>query len=134
MLDNFFCSAWFFNATFRIWSYFLSFGNKTTSKGITCLMGIAIWWVCERKYEHASKSWKAYSNPCQLEYSLTYFDDMLEYTLTKVYFAMLAIIHTLSMPCGFATWTPNKKCICSTKCLYINLLRLVHVNGFFYSH
>jgi len=32
---------------------------------------------------------------------------MLKYTMTKVYFATLAITHTSSLPHGFATWTPN---------------------------
>jgi len=66
---------------------------------------------CVNEVEPMNKSWKAYSNlfhPCQLEYSLIDFDDMLEYTLTKNYIpAMLTIIHTSSLPHGFATWTPD---------------------------
>ncbi len=59
-------------------------------------------WVKAWTYEQKLKS---IFHPCQLEYSLTNFDGMSKYILTKVYSATSVIIHMSSLPCGFAIWT-----------------------------
>jgi hypothetical protein len=68
---------------------------------------MSVWakvWACEQELEGI---FQFIFHPCQLKYSLTNFDDMSKYTITKVYFATSIIIHMSSLPCGFATWTPN---------------------------
>jgi hypothetical protein len=75
--------------------------NESVSKSVSLWARV---WACEQEPKGI---FQFIFHPCQLKYSLTNFDDMSKYTLTKIYSTTSIITRTLSLPCGFATWTPN---------------------------
>jgi hypothetical protein len=91
-------------------------------------MGIAIWWACEwsvNLWTTTRKHIPIIFHPCQLKYSLIDFDDMLKYTLTKIYSCHVSDnshVITTTWICQVDT---QQQCLCSIQHKYKNLPRLV---------
>jgi hypothetical protein len=60
--------------------------------------------------------------PCQLKYSLTYFNDIPKYTLTKIYSCHVNNNSHVIIATWICHMYTQQQCFCSIKCKYRNLL------------